>query len=701
MLSEFKRLIDSSPGLLNPDDRSDLARIYNVLGMTSNGGFSVNEITKALYANIISCFDKGDRGTSLSELDSARWLKALVIDAILEGNNNQKYISLLEIIRDARPKQTKDGSRENWQAAIRYANDYLLIKGPLSNLADIRDGFPSQVDMANAVKALRDMGCEIIVDDDKLTIGNGVEQVVETVEQAIKRIGGLSLIKTLFAFFNGNHFYNENVGRYIISRPTLLNPSNIQPVFPYGYLLNLAAKYPYENAVLLGQDDKVRNELVYILETSKTLLSAFGVQNYFSLAPSFISSPDLVEYITDTAIFDSAYEFPQGNRQVIVLYLKRLFNWVDVLKFVSRHGFTPTEYTLVAETIMDATKDVRGPYRIDKDQLFSTLATQLSKEQILLVLSKMTHPVGSINMGFLFFHQQDKITFGNLPLVGTNSGDKLMMDVNWSCTAFYECLASLAREISGGADNKIGDALENMVYRLFLDQGVSFLQGDYINAGEDGECDMLIEEADAIVLVEIKKKVLTKVARSGTDSAILADFSGSLIEAQYQAGRTEKILREKGYIELKQKDQSIKKVELKGRRVERIALTQLDYFSFQDRLFTKQLLTLLVNTRLKLHSTADAALVKKFDKLEKTCDGLTEQYLYFTQVISDFQQRPYFDCWFMSIEQLLMLLRKVSTQCSFADALKEVKHVTTGSGNAYREFSFAQELKNASSSLKV
>jgi len=87
----------------------------------------------------------------------------------------------------------------------------------------------------------------------------------------------------------------------------------------------------------------------------------------------------------------------------------------------------------------------------------------------------------------------------------------------------------------------------------------------------------------------LKKKPLTRRAQAGSDVHILLDIANSLLDAQVQSGWHEARLRIHGYLDLTS-PKGTARLELKGRSVERIALSLLQFGSFQDRMLLKQFL---------------------------------------------------------------------------------------------------------------
>lgn len=95
----------------------------------------------------------------------------------------------------------------------------------------------------------------------------------------------------------------------------------------------------------------------------------------------------------------------------------------------------------------------------------------------------------------------------------------------------------------------------------------------------DGECDLVFEDEENIILVECKAKALTRGAMTGIQGDALLDFAGGLFASQAQALRHERILRSAGSIHFCDGT----KLELRDRRITRLSVTLLDHGALQDR----------------------------------------------------------------------------------------------------------------------
>lgn len=202
----------------------------------------------------------------------------------------------------------------------------------------------------------------------------------------------------------------------------------------------------------------------------------------------------------------------------------------------------------------------------------------------------------------------------------------------------------------------------------------------------------LMFQSPCVILMEVKKKPFTRLARSGNDVKILLDLSESILEAQRQAGRTELLLREKGIISLKDPlDNGVSEIVLGEREIERISITLLDYGSFQDRTVIKQFLDICLQANF---TSRDAAHKKKFDKLLLKLEELRSQVESLSNFANSDREQPFFHCAFISVPQFLVMLDDVSSNEDFKEILWKTRHTSTGSLDFYFDYSYISKLRD-------
>jgi hypothetical protein len=204
---------------------------------------------------------------------------------------------------------------------------------------------------------------------------------------------------------------------------------------------------------------------------------------------------------------------------------------------------------------------------------------------------------------------------------------------------------------------------------------------------------LIIEAPDAVILLELKKKSLTRRSKAGSDIALLLDLAGSLLDAQAQAGWHEVRLRRDGHLDLDHEGTTTR-LNLNGRNIERLAISLLDFGSFQDRIFLQQFLEATMNAQF---TPVDANFTDKFAGINKTLGEIREQIALLHPGELQIKQ-PFFQCWFLSVPQLLILLDGVTEVSGFKAALWNCRHIATGSSDIYFDMSYMKRLKSTSGS---
>ncbi len=145
--------------------------------------------------------------------------------------------------------------------------------------------------------------------------------------------------------------------------------------------------------------------------------------------------------------------------------------------------------------------------------------------------------------------------------------------------------------------NLRGDATERLTKHVFAKRG---FQPTFENAKYElgqlgaGECDLVFEDEENIVLVKCKAKALTRGAMTGTQGEALLDFSGGLFASQAQALRHERILRSVGSITFVDG----RRLEFRDRRIVRLTVTLLDHGALQDRWMLRNVYNALLSVQV-------------------------------------------------------------------------------------------------------
>jgi Holliday junction resolvase-like predicted endonuclease len=316
-------------------------------------------------------------------------------------------------------------------------------------------------------------------------------------------------------------------------------------------------------------------------------------------------------------------------------------------------------------------------------------APNLPVETTRAILDTFAHAPATVNTEYLLPHEQAKVTFGRKPMINL-AGHFLVADPSWCAPAFYEAIADRARAASvENADARIGAALEQFVRDELRAHGVSALTGTYCANGADGECDAIIETMDTIIIIEMKKKSLTRAARGGDTLKLLMDVAKTLIDAQIQAARHELALYRHGTITLHH-ERGTTVLERGDRRIERIALTHLDFGALQDRQVISHVLRLLAGAALR---STDGQHASEIADLTKTCNKLRRVHTELEQHRIVNPHDWFFNCWFLSLGHLLTMLDNVSSADDLKRELFLARHMTMGSLDFYFEYAKGKALR--------
>jgi hypothetical protein len=694
MLLAFKELVNQCASTI-PDDLIDACLF---LGIDNSRGYSGSQVTNKLYSSIKQVLTI-DTSSSVERINKTRLYKLrdeLVYRFVLEDEDPSDYLNVFQILNDAGVRDLKFvpslNRREEWCIAITHCKNVIKFSNLHTILPEnIREEHPKQFDIATSAKMLKELGCKIEIIDSTLTISEGFETVSEEISKKVKKFGGLFLIKGIFEVLKNTNQYSELFERFFIYRHTSMMSNEITPQIPYGYLLNLAVKFPLrEEELTIEQDQKLWRETIELAITF--INAAYGVQPYSIWDYHFQSGETVVKFLTEIALWDSMFTINQCRPSVAINIVNQLFSFISDETFRKTVGFTRYQFMEVSSAIHSSTPNSTLPTIINRSELSQKLKLVTSQD-IEVVLSFFSHH-NAANLNYKSPSDYLNIDFPNRPLIKLENGEYVLVNKSWCSPSYFEALATAFRPGIKNFEGIIGGQLEALLESAFIANGIAFYSGNYYNEEDEGECDFIIESSAIIILLEVKKKVLTRKAKSGEDIKIMLDLSESLIDAQLQAGRTEIILLKNGKISLI-KNGVPKIISLNGRKIERVTLTQLEFGALQDRNIAKLFLTSLLTHSFAVNST-DLNISEKFIALEAKRSELLNQYEILNSLDSEYSHNPFFNCWFFSLPQLLEIINLSSNNESFCDNLCKTKFMTYNTLDWYLEFDLVSKLKTYS-----
>jgi hypothetical protein len=688
----FRQIVDDAPQGIAACD-GDLRRMYDYIGLQQTPTQTIRAVSEELYSRIRECFTSGH---------SAVWRTCkqlrtdLIRQHVLCGTSLDPYFEVLVHLQDA--VRVAAGQQmpieDDWKSAIRLAFDYVQIQSlGTQNRERI---YTRDFMVAKGARALQEAGFAIRIEPGSLRLEEAAEAaLVGEIEQLITTMGGINVARRIFNELSPSYYADQQ--RYHIVRRVSPLGGGV-PQIPWGYLVQLAVKH------LHGRKPYVDSEAHWqrLCGLAKAYAAIIDVQPY---APNFYLTMDatvLVRYLQEMAVYDTLFCIPQMRPTDVVKLARGIFDWLD-RSAPLKAGWSIDQVLTITTYLLDPVRDARGPILIDEVDIQRACPDIPNKVLARILDEVLSHPATGANQRFS--RPTDAPTpnvpelkdvghdFFLRPLLRLSNRRFVLLDRSVCAPAFLEALLTALRQEVKGLDDKIGPTIERFLKAEFAFAGIDVLGGDYDARGEHGQCDLIIEAPDAVILLELKKKSLTRRSKAGSDIALLLDLAGSLLDAQAQAGWHEVRLRRDGHLDLDHEGTTTR-LNLNGRNIERLAISLLDFGSFQDRIFLQQFLEATMNAQF---TPVDANFTDKFAGINKTLGEIREQIALLHPGELQIKQ-PFFQCWFLSVPQLLILLDGVTEVSGFKAALWNCRHIATGSSDIYFDMSYMKRLKSTSGS---
>ena len=283
---------------------------------------------------------------------------------------------------------------------------------------------------------------------------------------------------------------------------------------------------------------------------------------------------------------------------------------------------------------------------------------------------------------------EKKVNAANKPLIKAN-GKTYALPVTIGSWGWFEALMTVVRnqekeDNKKNIDKEVGELIEVYIKEKLDEKSITHCCGHYLHP-VDGEADLVVEATEGIMLFEIKKKRLTRMAKSGDEFRIVADLLGSLIDSQAQCFRTSHLMIKDGYVDLDDGNGNVTRVEKQGKTAECISVCLGAFGPLQDRMLIKSIMDEMCNNPLTAeYEGIDKQTikdVKKFNKdMQKWMPFLNEEI-----TNGDSKTNPFFNSWFLDFEQLMLIVKESNSNDELLARLLETKYVTKGSYNFYRE----------------
>ena len=667
------------------DKLSDLSALYRHFGMPDVGAYSIYAITEELARRISGCFRVG-HGTARQLVKFLH--DDLIYEQVLDRKSIDPYFAVLAHVSDAllhgvhaQPSTVNQPIEGDWFAALDLACDSTLVYDWTNHA--IRETLHARTyHVAEAAFRIRSLGATITRHQHTIELDAASDlKIARFIEDRVRRFGGVNVARRLFEQITP--LYHPQQERYQLTRHVSMM-SGGRPHIPFGHIALLAEKHATSRA-----DTPLSPQgWASFCQIASDYAAILDVEPYTSNSSIYISSTLLIRHLQEIAVFDSVFTLPQLRPSDLVALLLGV---LDVLDFDAKvnEKWTIREATDVIRILLVLSSDKRGPVVIDRRQL-ERMRPELARTTLVSILDDvLSHAPNDVNPAYCRpVDGQSAITFSRRPLIKHDARRYLLFDRSLCAPNCLEALFTpLRASIKNFDEVQVGPAIERFLRSRLERVGITPRSGTYAIGRKVRECDLIVETIDTIIFIEIKKKPLTFRARFGSDANLLIDLAGSVVKAIIQTGWHEYELRKQGYLDLT-KDGKTYRLDLGTRRIERIALSLLDFGGFQDRVFIDCFLNSIRSA--KFHTT-DPALQASLDPLNKSIDELNKQVSLIAGLGVDVRH-PVFHCWFLSLQQLMIVMDGVNGSEEFKTSLWSTRHMTSGSHDFYHEHAYMKKI---------
>ena len=683
---------------------------YDALGIADKFTLMTSIVQDSLVKLIMSALNpKDDKHITYYEIKNLRDAFYFSVKLFDKGNDWAFFAALHELhsLIGARMKRFAPFEDEDaWREALKYLKCYLEQYGT-PHEEQMLIGMEEQVHRVAAIKALRklDLRC---TQDEKGDLQFTKKNVcLGELTRMIEAIGGVRFANQLLKMTQ----FDASKGRFIVPQPQSPDPREVRPSVPLAYLLNIA----YRKTSSKGRDEallKYWNDSIAL--ATNICAAMYPVQSYFAMDDMFFDSPS--EYMRKWAIYDSTL----GMQQMSKKFCNDIMNYLidrmlaDGRCFVK--GFTLEEYRSVMNEVLGFTKD-KEFVRVKSSQITSVADAQHRGQ----ILKKIAQEI--VNPNYEDPLDYDKVNWSDKPAIGLPNGDMLLYPSSIGGLGWYEVLMTLLREqdvikkaeieakaIATGKkkekyveiDNFVGYALEDFVKDKLMAKGINTKCGKYKVDGVVGECDVVVENGSKIILMELKKKNMTRMARQGYLYQIILDFAGSVLYSQEQAFRTETLLRRKSSLDLDDNGNHYS-LDYNSRKCEKVTITLNEYGPLHERIIQQKVLDAFYRYSYQVNSSEIRSFIADTDKAEQTIKSYEtlakkrQALADYITALSGYKQMgpylPFFDSWFFSIEQLCYLIDKCDNVDDFIGKFEKLKHISFSTKNFWSDVDLKLGLK--------
>ena len=443
--------------------------------------------------------------------------------------------------------------------------------------------------VAEAAARIKQLGHAFSIKSGQFQIDQaGIENIVSEVEKYLCQLGGLNALSGIMRVAIGT--YNYAYEQILFGRKYAPGLGERPPELPIGLLYNIAVKLSVRAPVVSNPSAAWATAVAL----ARDLVAMLDLEPYSQFAFLGLDAQTLESGLRQVAHYDHCFSLRQWDVSFTPEFLSVFFGVSFDAEMKQRLGWSVADAAQLARALKRCAN--RGPQVIPSEAL---VMAGMNRQVVSSMLPFFAHNEGVANRNYRspFGAAGPDVIFK--PLILFDRQYLLLPAASVLGPALFEATFAALRSIK--TDQEIshlrGDATERLTKHVFAKRS---FQPTFESATYDlsqlgaGECDLVFEDDENIVLVECKAKALTRGAMTGTQGDALLDFAGGLFASQAQALRHERILRSAGSISFLDG----RRFELRGRRITRLTVTLLDHGALQDRWMLRSVYNALLSAQV-------------------------------------------------------------------------------------------------------
>lgn len=581
-----------------------------------------------------------------------------------------------------------DLNSSDWVNAIAMAifgieNDIINIYPKEIDSEYVKNSYPQQYYSVQACNFFNKKGFKISIKDGEIKFNN-IQDIFVSIDNQAKRLG--IHIYYFITDYIHNDFLNKNNDLYQFR---LSSSRDGEPLLPIGFIYQISLKH-IDKKPSYTNNSELRQAMSKLLEYCVKFASLFELQTFGSDFEIILmkETTGIFDKLQEIIHLDNFFKIEQYNPSDVIDFVKYLANfYIDN----ERHKNNINQFLIMVNFFEEQIQN-------NKDLIFTknNIPKDINDEFF------ENFYFNSINQDFKRTFDFDKTNFKSKPFVKIN-GKHLIIQPRFSAISLYIILCNILGEEE---NSQLGLLIESYIVNKLLEKSIDIIYNRQYKINKDIkrklhlnseqlECDIVLQSKEYIFFIEIKKKELTRNAKSGDVFFILQDLSKSLLASQTQANKHMRYLMENQKIVFDKTTNSPEQIlYLNNRKIIKISLSSLDYLSLHSKDVFQKFMRLLYNKELVISnnlSEEQKDIAKAFNKQNyKLGRDLSDLH-------SDWQLKEnngLLNCYFLNIFHLLFIIRNINDIDEFAKLLLSTRNIiVTGFRDFYQETEYRRRIE--------